>query len=41
LTAKPERLAIDGPAGRIEIVVDHPPVFPTDGAEDSARGTAM
>jgi uncharacterized protein len=41
LTAKPERLAVDGPAGRIEIVVDHPPVFPTDGAEDSARGIAI
>ena len=41
MTAKPERLAVDGPAGRIEIVVDHPPVFPTDGAEDSARGIAI
>jgi alpha/beta superfamily hydrolase len=41
VTAKPERLAVDGPAGRIEIVVDHPAGFPTDGAEEPARGIAL
>ena len=41
MTRKPERLAVDGPAGRIEIVVDHPAVFPTDGAEEAARGVAL
>ena len=37
---KLERLAVDGPAGRIEILVDHPAVFPSDGA-DEARGIAI
>jgi alpha/beta superfamily hydrolase len=39
---KPERLAVDGPAGRIEVVVDYPSVFPTEGAaEEAARGIAL
>ncbi|HTO49073.1 MAG TPA: CocE/NonD family hydrolase [Burkholderiales bacterium] len=42
MTRKPERLAVDGPAGKIEIVVDHPSVFPTEGAaEEAARGVAL
>jgi uncharacterized protein len=42
LTRKPERLAIDGPAGRIEIAIDHPAVFPTEGLpEEAARGIAL
>jgi len=42
VTRKPERLAVDGPAGKIEIVVDHPSVFPTEGAaEEAARGVAL
>jgi alpha/beta superfamily hydrolase len=38
---KPERLAVDGPAGRIEIAVDHPSVFPSEGVEEGARGVAL
>ena len=38
---RPERLAVDGPAGRIEIAVDHPAGFPSDGAEAPARGIAL
>jgi uncharacterized protein len=42
VTRKPERLAVDGPAGRIEIAVDHPSVFPTEGLpEEAARGIAL
>ena len=41
MTARPERLAVDGPAGRIEVVVDHPAGFPSDGAEEPARGIAL
>ena len=41
MTGKPERLAVDGPAGRIEVVVDHPSVFPEEGAEEAARGIAL
>ena len=40
--AEARRLAVDGPAGRIEIAVDHPSVFPTEGAaEEAARGIAL
>lgn len=41
MTRKPERLAVDGPAGRIEVAVDHPAVFPADGAGEAARGIAL
>jgi hypothetical protein len=41
VTRKPERLAVDGPAGRIEVAVDHPAVFPADGAGEAARGIAL
>ena len=42
MTRKLERLAVDGPAGRIEVAVDHPSVFPTEGAaEEGARGIAL
>jgi hypothetical protein len=42
LSARPERLAVDGPAGRIEIAVDHPSVFPAEGLpEETARGIAL
>ena len=37
----PERLAVDGPAGKIEVVIDHPSVFPTEGADEPARGIAL
>ena len=37
----PERLAARGPAGNIEIVVDHPSVFPTEGADEPARGIGL
>ena len=41
MSAKPERLAVDGPAGRIEIAVDHPSVFPSEGVGEAARGIAL
>jgi len=42
VTRKLERLAVDGPAGRIEIAVDHPAVFPAEGLpHESARGIAL
>ena len=42
MSRKPELLAVDGPAGRIEVAVDHPSVFPTEGAaEEAARGIAL
>jgi alpha/beta superfamily hydrolase len=41
MTRRPERLAVDGAAGKIEIVVDHPNVFPTDGVAEQARGIAL
>ncbi len=41
MTRKSERLAIDGPAGKIEVVVDHPAVFPSDGGEETARGIGI
>lgn len=37
----PERLAVDGPAGKIEVVVDHPSVFPTEGGDEPARGIGL
>jgi hypothetical protein len=37
----PERLAARGPAGNIELVVDHPSVFPTEGADEPARGIGL
>jgi len=37
----PERLAVPGPAGKIEVVVDHPSVFPTEGADEPARGIGL
>jgi hypothetical protein len=37
----PERLAVDGPAGRIEVVIDRPSVFPTEGADEPARGIGL
>jgi alpha/beta superfamily hydrolase len=37
----PERLSARGPAGTIELVVDHPAVFPTEGADEPARGIAI
>lgn len=36
-----ERLAVPGPAGKIEVVVDHPALFPTEGADAPARGIAL
>jgi len=41
MTRRPERLLVPGPAGSIEIVVDHPAIFPTEGAEETARGIAL
>jgi alpha/beta superfamily hydrolase len=38
---RPERLLIEGPAGKIEIAIDHPVVFPTEGEGDPARGMAV
>ncbi len=40
MTRKPERALVAGAAGDIELVVDHPAVFPTAGAE-AARGIAL
>jgi uncharacterized protein len=37
----PERLAVDGPAGTIEVVIDHPSVFPSEGADEPARGLGL
>lgn len=37
----PERAAARGPAGSIEVVIDHPSVFPTEGADEPARGIAL
>jgi alpha/beta superfamily hydrolase len=37
----PERLAVNGPAGKIEVVIDHPSVFPTEGADEPARGIGL
>ncbi len=37
----PERLAVDGPAGKIEVVIDHPSVFPSEGADEPARGIGL
>lgn len=37
----PERLSARGPAGNIELVVDHPAVFPVEGADEPARGVAI
>jgi alpha/beta superfamily hydrolase len=36
-----ERLAVPGPAGRIEVLVDHPARFADEGALESARGIAV
>ena len=41
MTRRPERLLVPGPAGSIEIVVDHPAIFPSEGAEETARGIAL
>ncbi len=41
MTRKPERALVAGAAGDIEVVVDHPAVFPTEGAEEAARGVAL
>jgi alpha/beta superfamily hydrolase len=41
VTRRPERLAVDGPAGKIEIAVDHPSVFPTEGVAEGVRGIAL
>jgi hypothetical protein len=41
MTRKPERSLVAGAAGDIEVVVDHPAVFPTEGAEEAARGIAL
>jgi len=41
MTRRPERLLVDGPAGKIEIIVDHPNVFPSEGADEPARGIAL
>ena len=38
---KPERALVAGAAGDIEVVVDHPAVFPTEGADEAARGIAL
>ena len=36
-----ERVLVQGPAGRIEVVVDHPTGFATEGMEEAARGCAL
>jgi hypothetical protein len=36
-----ERLLVPGPAGRIEVLVDHPARFADEGALDAARGIAV
>ena len=41
MTRKPERALVAGAAGDIEVVVDHPAVFPTEGADEAARGIAL
>lgn len=41
MTRRPERLLIDGAAGKIELVVDHATVFPTEGAGEPARGIGL
>jgi alpha/beta superfamily hydrolase len=41
MTRKPERALVAGAAGDIELVVDHPAVFPTAGTELAARGIAL
>ena len=41
MTRKPERALVAGAAGDIEVVVDHPAVFPTEGADEAARGVAL
>ena len=41
MTRKPERALVAGAAGDIEVVVDHPAVFPTEGADEAVRGIAL
>ncbi len=41
MTRRAERLLIDGAVGKIEIVVDHAAVFPTEGVAEPARGIAL
>jgi hypothetical protein len=41
MTRRPERALVAGAAGDIEVVVDHPAVFPTAGTEKAARGVAL
>jgi len=41
MSRKPERALVAGAAGDIEVVVDHPAVFPTAGTEEAARGVAL
>ena len=41
MSRKPERALVAGAAGDIEVVVDHPAVFPTAGADEAARGIAL
>lgn len=36
-----ERTLIDGPAGRIELAIDHPTAFADEGALEAARGIAL
>lgn len=36
-----ERVIIDGPAGRIELAIDHPTGFADEGALESARGIGL
>lgn len=36
-----ERVLVPGPAGRIEVLVDHPGGFATEGTEEAARGCAL
>lgn len=36
-----ERLLLDGPAGNIETVIDHPGGFPGEGLDEACRGIAL
>lgn len=36
-----ERVLVQGPVGRIEVIVDHPAGFATEGMEEAARGFAL